>query len=281
MDWYHITQIVRACTEIAIIAFLIYQGLYFLRSTKGAYVLAGLVLIVLVLKISSDILKFRVIPHILDYSWQVLATFLIVIFQPELRRAFAQLGSYAFWSGNKRRREMAGELVSALSNLSKRKIGALIVLERKIGMRGILDDAVKLDAKLSGVLLESLFYPNSPLHDGAVIIRGERIIAARAILPLTKSLEVSRRMGTRHRAALGISEESDAVALVVSEETGVISLAGHGVLLSNLELSELEELLEKLFVFNSNSDEIFRNGDETHNGTKKSKPSSPRQMEEF
>lgn len=259
MNWNLLIDIARTSFEIGILAFLIYRGLYFLRSTRGAYVLAGIGMMTIALYALSNALDFRVIPDIMRYLLQTLAIALVVIFQPELRRAFAQLGSYVFWSGNRRRRELAGELVGALANLSRHRIGALIVLERRVGMKGLVDEGVKLDAKVNGMLLESIFYPNSALHDGAVIIRGDRIVAAKAILPLTASTEISRRLGTRHRAALGISEDTDAVALVVSEETGIISLAGHGVLLSNMEMSELEEILEKLFVLNAGAEDIFVN----------------------
>lgn len=149
---------------------------------------------------------------------------LFIIFQPEIRRAFAQLGSFAIWKG-KRRREVIGELVAATGNMARRKCGALIVVERRIGMQTLIDDSVKLDIKVNAMVLESIFFPNSPLHDGAVIIRDDRIVAARAILPLTRVENISRRLGTRHRAALGISEDTDAVTIVVSEETGTISIA--------------------------------------------------------
>ncbi len=257
--------ICKYLVELGIMAWLIYRGLYFLRSTRGAYVLAGLVMLGFLLFLGSNLLKFKVFPVIFRILATSLPVVLAVLFQPELRRAFAQLGSYAFWSGNRRRKELAGELTEALSSLSRRRTGALIVLERRIEIKGLVNEGVKLDAKVCAMLLESIFYPNSPLHDGAVIIRGDRIVGARAILPLTRSAEISRHLGTRHRAALGISEDTDAVALVVSEETGIISLAGHGVLLSNLDISELEEILEKLFVLNTGAEDIFENPQEEKN----------------
>ena len=172
---------------------------------------------------------------------------LVVLFQPELRRLLAQIGSYTVWQG-RRRREMIGEIVTAACNMAHRKCGALIVIERRIHLQGLVDDAVALDDKANSLLLESIFYPNAPLHDGAVIIRGDRIIAARAILPLTRSKEVSPQLGTRHRAALGISEDSDAVIVVVSEETGAISIAARGVLHRDLDGSGLRQMLVTLLV---------------------------------
>jgi diadenylate cyclase len=133
--------------------------------------------------------------------------------------------------------------------MSHRKIGALIVIEDKIRLQSLIDDSLVLDTPVSAPLLESIFYPGAPLHDGAVIIRGERIVAARVILPLTKSKEISPRMGTRHRAAIGISEECDAVTIVLSEETGSISITHRGSFYRDLTPEELSQLLEKLLVF--------------------------------
>ena len=143
---------------------------------------------------------------------------------------------------------MIGEIVGAACNMAYRRCGALIVIERKIRLQALADDAVALDGKVNSLLLESIFFPNAPLHDGAVIIRGDRIVAARAILPLTRSKEVSAQLGTRHRAALGLSEESDAVIIVVSEETGAISIAQRGALHRDLDGKGLQALLERLLV---------------------------------
>lgn len=187
------------------------------------------------------------ISWLLKGLWGTLGAAIVIIFQPELRRAFAQLGSYRFFQGQ-RRREVIGELVSAAGNMARRKCGALMVVERRIGLQNLVDDSVRLDIKVNAMVLESIFYPNSPLHDGAVIIRDGRIVAARAILPLTRAENISRRLGTRHRAALGISEDTDAVTIVVSEETGAISIACRGVLHRDLAIGELENYLEKLII---------------------------------
>ena len=142
---------------------------------------------------------------------------------------------------------MIGELASAVASMSRRKCGALIVLERRIGMRALEEDAVRLDITVNSLVLEYIFYPNSPLHDGAVIILDNRIVAARVILPLTRDGEMlSRRLGTRHRAALGVSEETDAVVVVVSEETGIISICAGGVLKRDLPPEQLENYLSEL-----------------------------------
>jgi len=246
---------IRSVVEIAILSFLIYKALYYLRGARGSYVLAGMIIVLVVLTVLSTRLKLEVITWLLGVFWVSFAPAVIIIFQPELRRAFAQLGSYTFFQG-RRRREVIGELVTAAQNMSKRHCGALIVVERRIGMQAIVDDSVKLDIKVNSMVLESIFFPNSPLHDGAVIIRDGRIIAARAILPLTRSENISRRLGTRHRAALGISEETDAVVIVVSEETGIVSIACRNSLYRDLSISEVESYLEKLLILEQDETDL-------------------------
>ncbi len=253
MDWSEIAGMIQTVwkvvcpfAEIGILAFLIYEVLYFLRGSRGVYVLTGVIMALIGMSLLADLLNFEVISRLISESGVVLAVAIIVIFQPELRRAFAQLGSYTFLRG-KRRREIISEVVAAAMDMSRRKCGALIVLERRIGMRALEEDAVRLDIKVNALVLESIFYPNSPLHDGAVIIRDNRIVAARVILPLTRNGEtLSKRLGTRHRAALGVSEETDAVVVVVSEETGIISICSGGVLKRDLPPEQLENYLSEL-----------------------------------
>ncbi len=237
----------RMLLEILILTVVIYKTLYYLRGARGSSVLAGLIILLVVLTMLSIQFKLDVISWLLKGLWGTLGAAIVIIFQPELRRAFAQLGSYRFFQGQ-RRREVIGELVSAAGNMARRKCGALMVVERRIGLQNLVDDSVRLDIKVNAMVLESIFYPNSPLHDGAVIIRDGRIVAARAILPLTRAENISRRLGTRHRAALGISEDTDAVTIVVSEETGAISIACRGVLHRDLAIGELENYLEKLII---------------------------------
>jgi len=245
--WSSVWDLVRMVIEFLLIAFVIYKILYYLRGTRAVNVLAGLVVAGLILAITAKVLKLTVIHWMLENFLQLLAFTLIVIFQPELRRAFAQLGSYVFFQRN-RKRETIYELVRAVDAMASRKIGAIIVIERRIGMRTIVEDAIKLDCKLSNLLIQSIFYPKSPLHDGAAIVRDDRIVAARAILPLSRDAELSRTMGTRHRAALGITEETDAVVVVVSEETGDISVACRGAIMRGLSDKSLENELNKLLM---------------------------------
>ncbi len=246
----------RVLLEIAILTFVIYKALYYMRGSRGSYVLAGICTMLALLALGAQYLKLEVLGFILRWVLVSLPTAMFIIFQPELRRAFAQLGSYYTFGQGKKRRETVGELVSATLSMARRKCGALIVIERRIGMQSTIDDSVRLDVKINALVLESIFYPNSPLHDGAVIIRDSRIVAARVILPLTRTENISQRLGTRHRAALGISEETDAVTIVVSEETGTISIACRGVLHRDLGAPELESYLEKLLIQEQNEADL-------------------------
>ena len=239
----------RVLIQIGILFLLIYAVLYYLRSTRGAMVIAGLFILGLFLAIvaKNDFLGLDVLAFILDMFGNSLFVAILIIFQPELRRALAQLGSYIARKG-KQRREVVAEIVSAVTAMSRRKCGALIVVERRFNLQTLIDDSIPLEIKINALVLESIFFPNSPLHDGAVIIRNNRIVAARAILPLTRAEHVSRHLGTRHRAALGVSEESDAVTIVVSEESGFVSLAYRGIFHRDLSPAELEDMLEQLVV---------------------------------
>ena len=233
--------------EFFLIFLMVYTLLYFFRRTRAISVLWGVIVILLGLRILAGILKMEAFSWILQNLWQFLAMVLIVIFQPELRRAFAQLGSIFSPYTHARQieqNEAIEEIVSALIQMSFRRCGALIVFERRIGLAAIVGNAVHLDAKINSLLLQSIFYPNSPLHDGAVIIQDGKITAAHAILPLTPESGY-RNIGTRHRAALGITEETDAVALVVSEETGTISYAYKGKLSRDVTESKLTAFLKR------------------------------------
>ena len=239
----------RAVIQIGVLFLMIYAVLYYLRSTRGAMVITGLFILGIFLAVIVRVegLNFDVLAYILDMFGNSLFVAMLIIFQPELRRALAQLGSYIARQG-RQRREVVAEIVAAVTAMSRRKCGALIVVERRFNLQTLIDDSIPLDIKINALVLESIFFPNSPLHDGAVIIRNNRIVAARVILPLTRAEHVSRHLGTRHRAALGISEESDAVTIVVSEETGFISLAYRGIFHRDTDPAELQELLEQLVV---------------------------------
>lgn len=248
-----ILPLLKAALQVAILFIVINQVLYYLRNTRGSLVLSGVLIGIIALAIAANSLDLPVIKHILSNLYGSAMLGLLIIFQPELRRALAQLGTLVVREG-KKRREFIGELVAAARDMSLRKCGALIVIERRMKLQALIDDSIPLDIKVNALILESIFFPNSPLHDGAVIIRDDRILAARVILPLTRSEQISRRLGTRHRAALGISDESDAVSVVVSEETGAISIACRGDFHRDLTIPLLEKLLEQLIVQRDDSE---------------------------
>jgi len=217
--------------DIAITAVLIYWLFSLIRGTQAVRLVVGVTILVLVY-VLAEALGLRLLRQVLE-SGAVVALFaLVVVFQPELRRALAWIGQgpvlQRLLGGSAERAQVVDELVRASDSLAGRRIGALIVLERSTGLRQYAELGVALDALVSADLLTSIFLPYSPLHDGAVFVQGGRIVAAGCFLPLSRNTQVGRALGTRHRAALGIAEETDAIALVVSEETGRMSLARAG-----------------------------------------------------
>lgn len=236
----------RPALEIGILFVFIYGGLYFLRGTRGTNVLAGLVVAVLLLTLVTDFLKFDVLSRILNGLWAVFAMALIIIFQPELRRAFSLLGRSPFVR-EMQKNEAINEVVAAVINLANQRIGAIILFERRIGMRTLAANAIQLDAYLSHHMIQSIFHPASPLHDGGIIIKNNKILAARVIFPLSQN-QYFHSLGTRHRAAIGITEETDAVAVVVSEETGMISIACGGNIKRGISPDKLLRFLRALLV---------------------------------
>ncbi len=243
LDYFY--QFLTPIMEIAILSILFYYVLRYLRGTKSASVLAGIVFVFMGLAFLADFLKFEVISWLLNGTWTLLAMALIIIFQPEFRRAFAQLGSNPF-TKNVRRQETINEIITAVINLAGKSVGALIVIEQNIGLRGLADNSVKMDAKISHRLLETIFAPNTPLHDGGIIIKGGRIMYAQCVFPLSSNRELTRALGTRHRAALGVTEETDALVVVVSEETAGISIVYKGNIKRNIRPDRLRRFLDTL-----------------------------------
>lgn len=238
----------RPIIEIGVLSFIIYAVMHFLRGTRAANIMSGLVLLLIILKFSSDYLELEVISWLLNFLMGALTTALIVIFQPELRRGFARIGSNRFFHRKIKKQEALNEAIIAVQNMARKKIGALLVFERGEKMTAVLNDAVKLNSTINSQLLESIFQPDTPLHDGAVIIRRNRIIAAHAILPLSHDEEMIKMLGTRHRASLGITTESDAVSVVVSEETGKISVAARGKIKYDIDPGKLSRYLSTLII---------------------------------
>ena len=237
--------------DFVIIWAMIYWVLYFLRGTRSANVLFGVIAVLLTATIVVDhverltVLRFLLIECLIPS----LGIAILVIFQPEFRRAFAQAGS--IFVSNRIGQETIDQVAEAAAQLSVTRTGAIIVFERNIGLTDTTRSAVSLDARVDSLLLQSIFYPNSPLHDCAVVIgKNNRIVAAHAVLPLAEEdfFVNGKRLGTRHRAAVGISQETDAVAVVVSEETGLISLAKKGRLIRGLNPDELRFQLRTILL---------------------------------
>jgi diadenylate cyclase len=236
----------RDVVDILAVALIIYYLLLLIRGTRAVQMLLGLVFLGLVYY-AALLTELPTLQQILENLLIVLPFAIIVLFQQEIRRALTNFGRNPLWGLAKQQKVVAsfGDIVLAATTLSSRKIGALIVIERLQGLRTYIENGISLDAVVSYDLLINIFSPDTPLHDGAVIIQDDRIAAAACFLPLTSNPELSKEFGTRHRAALGISEETDAVAVVVSEETGTISLAFDGELHRDLDSKSLRNALYK------------------------------------
>jgi len=267
----------RNWLDIILAACLLYYGMKLLLRTRANTVFKGIIIIFIVAWL-SDLLQL----HIISWAIQLIISTgliaLIILFQPELRRALDQLGrskisAQMFNSQRKQRarhsEQVVSEIVKALTNMARKRIGALIVIERQTALDDIAESGTRIDAEITDPLIENIFEPNTPLHDGAVIIRGERILAAACILKLSDDYSISRELGTRHRAAIGMTESTDAVTLIVSEETGIISMAREGRLTRYLDPKSLTILLTELFAPDSLTPSwlsMFRRKEEQHEG---------------
>ena len=241
---------VRDLVDIVIVAFVLYRVLLVFRGTVAIQMLAGLGFLMAARFVSRQT-DLRSLSFVLENFWAFWVLALIVLFQPELRRTLAQAGrsrllQRVVGQGSAERNQLLGEIVRAVEALAVKRIGALIAVERQVGLRAYAELGVPMEAVVSAELLGSLFQAGSPLHDGAALIQGDRITAAGCFLPLSRNLGLSRTLGTRHRAAVGLSEETDAAVVVVSEETGVISLALDGVIERGLDPERLQERLAAL-----------------------------------
>jgi diadenylate cyclase len=243
--------------EILLLATCIYQIYRAFRATRGAQILVGLATILIVLTLVSQIFKFEVIQWIITRAAAVLAFALIVIFQPELRTGLARLGSNRLFSFYGRRKmDFLERFADAVVNLSKKRIGALFAIQRDISLKEQLDSGVTLDARFSPELAMAIFHPKAPLHDGGVIITDERVAGAACVFPLTEREMQDRSTGLRHRAAISLTERTDAVAVVVSEETGGISICEDGVLSRNLTEQQFRERIADIFLTGKSTHEI-------------------------
>ncbi len=252
--------------EILILAVIFYYILKFFRGTRGAAILTGFAILFATLIVITRLTNLQILNWLLQKLMLYLALALIVIFQPEIRRALARLGRQGIFLAGKARRAMADPIADAVLLLSSRKIGALIAIEREVGTKIIQDTGVELNSEVSAELLSSLFFPGAPLHDGGVIISEDRIAAAGCVFPLTQNEDVARNLGTRHRAAIGMTEESDTVVIVVSEETGAVSIAYNGRLKSGFDDPHLRRVLSTFLGRNGGFQRLGRRNKREDNG---------------
>lgn len=244
---------VRTILDILVVAVLLYWLLWVVQGTRASSLIRGIFTLFFLLFLLGSVLDLQTLNVILASIYPALIVAIPVIFQPELRRAFEQLGHAGSWIRNPfpAQDEHAGErmideIVRASHQLSRLRYGALIVIERETGLQDFVDKGVQINADITRQLLINIFFPNSPLHDAAVVIGDNRILAASVVLPLTDNISASSQLGTRHRAAIGVTEESDALAVVVSEETGQMSVAHSGRLIRNLDQDRLRRVLRTL-----------------------------------
>lgn len=241
-------DIIRSLLDIAIVAYVLYRILRWISGTRAEQLLRGLLLLLL-FSLAASYLRLDMVKWLMEKVWIVFAITLPIVFQPELRRLLEQIGRGSFFARSNIEMEeyesIINEIVDATAVLSRNKVGALVIFTRETGISEYLESGVFLDSLVSSGLLVNIFVPNSPLHDGASIISGGRIKKAACFLPLSDNPNLDKELGTRHRAGLGITELSDALALIVSEETGTISLAKEGQLQRYLDTRSLKELLRQ------------------------------------
>lgn len=250
--WDFLTTHWRDGVEILILAALAYHGYLFFRATRGARILTGLLILLLSLALISLLLELEVITWLLQRVSVFLAIAMVVLFQPELRRVLAELGSSRMFSFNRPDPEALDLLMEAMQQLSSRRCGALFALKRGIDLKPYAESGVEIDAAISTELIATIFHPKTVLHDGGVIIDQGRIASAGCVFPVSQRDIQDRAIGLRHRAGMGITEETDAIALVVSEETGALSLCYQGKLEHDLEPDDLRQRINEILAGDAN-----------------------------
>ncbi|CAA9565872.1 MAG: Diadenylate cyclase spyDAC; Bacterial checkpoint controller DisA with nucleotide-binding domain [uncultured Thermomicrobiales bacterium] len=241
----------RSIFDLLVVTLIVYWLLWVARGTRATQLIRGIAILLALAFFLGTSLQLTTLNWVLSQIWPALVVAVPVIFAPELRRALEQLGQTGAWlhfspSSEAIQERTVDELVRAAAQLARHRYGALIVLERETGLQNFVERGVPIDAHLTRQLLINIFYPNSPLHDGAVVIRDGRVSAASVVLPLTDNISATGQLGTRHRAAIGVTEVSDALAVVVSEETGQIAVAHNGRLIRNLDQDRLRRVLRSL-----------------------------------
>jgi diadenylate cyclase len=248
VSWEFITTVWRPAVEILILAVGIYYAFRFVRGTRGAPVVTGFLVLLLVLLLVSYLLKLRVLQYFFSGFSAFFALGILVIFQPELRRMLAELGNLPLFATTHEQRENIEVIIQTVERLADVRIGALIAIEQSIQLQEAVESGIRVDCEATPEMLETIFFPNNAIHDGGVILKGDRIAYAACIFPLTQRQDLNKSLGTRHRAAIGLSEETDAVVVAVSEETGSISYAYKGQFVRGLTLEELRAFLLSVLV---------------------------------
>ena len=243
--------------DIAIVAFVIYHGIKLVKETRASQLIKGIIALMIFSQI-SEALNFNSVNFILDNTLQLGLIALLIVFQPELRRTLEKVGSTNFTKlikiNDEPQETYTAEICSAVRRLAYTKTGALIIIERQTKLGDLMSSGIAIDSKISDGLLENIFVPNTPLHDGAVIIGDGRIKAAACVLPLTENNSFSKELGTRHRAAIGVSEVADCIAVVVSEETGKISMALNGEITRDFTSATLKDRIDEIVEADKASD---------------------------
>lgn len=238
----------RPLLQIMILAVGLYWAFRFMRGTRGWPVFIGFVVVLMSVAALTWALQLVVLKFILTTSVAVLVVAVLVIFQPELRKMFAELGHMPLFATAHEQREAIEVIIQTVERLAEVRIGALIAIERSIALNEAVESGIVVDCEATPEMLETIFFPNNAIHDGGVLIKGDRITQAACIFPLTQRADLSKSLGTRHRAAIGLSEETDAIVVVVSEETGRVSYAYKGQLVCGISLEDLRSFLSSLLV---------------------------------
>jgi diadenylate cyclase len=242
----------RFVVEVTILTVTFYYAFMFIRGTRGWPVVIGF-FVILGMFLLSKYFQLEVLSFLLQYFVTILAIAVLVIFQPELRRMLAELGNLPLFYTAREQRENIEVIVQAAERLAEARIGALIAIEQSIQLQDVVESGILVDCEATPEMIETIFFPNNAIHDGGIIIRGDRIAFAACIFPLTQRQDLSKSLGTRHRAAIGLTEETDSVVVAISEETGAISYAYKGHLIRGVTSEELRSFLTSVFVRESKS----------------------------
>lgn len=242
---------ISSLVDILVVSYIFYKGYSLIKETRAEQLLKGIILIFLLIPI-SDLLHLRVLYWILSNTLTISVISIIIIFQPEIRKALEHIGRTSFvdkvmYEDEEVMKHVIDEIVDATIALANQKVGALIIIEQKTGLGDVINTGTRINGDVSSALLQNIFVVNTPLHDGATVIRNDKIVASGCFLPLTNDDKLNKQLGTRHRAGIGITEVTDCITIIVSEETGIISLAINGRLLRNYDKEKLSNVLIKIY----------------------------------